>query len=193
MQDTPHFYARNRAEWRLWLKDHHVSDSAVWLVYDKGVNRTLSWADIVKEALCYGWIDSRPGKVSETQSKIYISKRRPKSVWSKINKTYVSELINEGLMQPAGRAAIDVAKQNGSWDALNLSDALVYPLELVEEFERFPIAAQNFESFPETSRRNTLQWIYDARTDQTRANRVEQVIGNAEKIFEHVDISDPHP
>lgn len=179
MHEVTHFYAKDRAAWREWLRQHHTTESAVWLVYDKGSGRTLSWADIVQEALCYGWIDSRPGKVSETQSKLYISKRRPKSVWSKINKAYVEELIKQGLMQPAGQSAIDVAKENGSWSALDLSDALVYPPELIQGFEKDTVAAQNFASFPESSRRNTLQWIYDAKTDQTRLNRVKQIIDNA--------------
>lgn len=181
MEHVPHFYAKNRAAWREWLDAHHGSESAVWLVYDKGAGRKLHWADIVQEALCYGWIDSRPGKVSDTQSKLYITKRKPKSVWSKINKGYVDELVASGLMQPAGQAAIDLAKENGSWDALNLSDDLVYPLGLSEGFDRSPIAKQHFESFSESSRRNALQWIYDARTDATRDARIAQIIEAAEQ------------
>ncbi len=181
MEHVPHFYAKDRAEWREWLEAHHVSESAVRLVYDKGPGRKLHWADIVQEALCYGWIDSRPGKVSDTQSKLYITQRKPKSVWSKINKGYIDGLVASGLMQPAGQAAIDRAKENGAWSALNLSDDLVYPAGLITEFEQHPSARVNFESFSESSRRNALQWIYDAKMDTTRDARIAQIIEAAEQ------------
>lgn len=176
MDEAPHFYAKDRKSWRTWLTTHHEKESAVWLVFDKGIDRTMAWQDIVQEALCFGWIDSRPGKVSETQSKIYVSKRKPKSVWSKINKQHVETLIQNGLMQPAGLKAIDIAKNNGSWNALDLSDNLVYPAELKELFDRNTIAKTNFESFPVGTRKNTLQWIYDAKTEATRRRRIIQVL-----------------
>jgi len=179
MENITHFYAKDRATWRKWLDEHHQTETAVWLVYDKGPGRKLAWADIVQEALCYGWIDSKPGKVSETQSKLYISKRKPKSVWSKINKAHIEEMISKGLMQPAGQRAIDRAKDNGSWDALTLSDNLVYPPELEAAFELEPDAKKNFEAFSESSRRNTLQWIYDARTEPTKLARITQLIESA--------------
>lgn len=181
MDLVPHFYAKDRAAWREWLMANHDDETAVWLVYDKGPGRTLSWADIVQESLCFGWIDSRPGKVSDTQSKLYIAKRKPKSVWSKINKAHIEEMTAKGLMRPAGQAAIDRAKQNGSWDALNLSDDLVYPPELIAGFKVSPTAKKQFETFSESSRRNVLQWIYDAKTKTTRDARIGQTIVSAEK------------
>ncbi len=174
MDDVPHFYAPNRKSWRVWLEKNHKDMNAVWLVFDKGDNRTMSWQDIVEEELCFGWIDSRPGKVSETQSKIYVSKRKPKSVWSKINKNNIEKLISQGRMQPAGLSSIEIAKQNGSWNALDLSDALVYPAELSALFDTDLIPKTNFERFPVSSRKNTLQWIYDAKTEATKLKRIQQ-------------------
>jgi uncharacterized protein YdeI (YjbR/CyaY-like superfamily) len=181
MNDAPHFYATDRTTWRQWLMDNHDSMAAVWLVYDKGPGRTLSWADIVQESLCFGWIDSRPGKVSDTQSKLYICKRKPKSVWSKINKAHIDVLMANGSMQPAGLAAIERAKLNGSWDALNNSDNLILPPQLAALFDHHPTARANFESFSVSTKRNTLQWIYDAKTDATRANRITQTVESAER------------
>lgn len=181
MESTPHFYAKDRAAWREWLAQNHETETAVWLVFDKGAQRKMSWQDIVQEALCFGWIDSRPGKVSDTQSKIYVSRRKPTSVWSKVNKNNVELLLQQGLMQPAGLQAIETAKQNGSWSALDLSDNLVYPDELRQQFAANPTAREHFENFPEGSRRNTLQWIYDAKTDATRLARVTQVVEAAGK------------
>ncbi len=179
MQDVSEFYASNRQAWRIWLEQNHDRETAVWLVFDKGQARTMSWQDIVQEALCFGWIDSRPGKVSDSRSKIYMSKRRPNSVWSKINKQNVEQLTSAGLMAPAGLAAIEIAKQNGSWSTLDLSDKLVQPPELAKLFAANPGAKVEFSNFPIGSQRNTLQWIYNAKTTQTRLRRVQQVVDAA--------------
>ncbi len=179
MDKAPHFYAPDRASWRAWLHENHDKEVAVWLVFDKGPGRTMRWADIVEEALCYGWIDSRPGKVSDTQSKIYVSRRKPKSVWSKINKEAIERLMAADLMTPAGLKAVEIAKENGSWRALELSDNMVYPPELIELLEKHPIAKKNFDTFPPGVRRATLQWIYDAKTEATKLKRIDETIAAA--------------
>ena len=99
--DVPEFYATDRQDWRRWLSENHATERAVWLVYDKGPARTMSWADTVQESLCFGWIDSKPGKISDTRSKIYICRRSPKSAWSKVNKGHIDQLTANGLMMPA--------------------------------------------------------------------------------------------
>jgi uncharacterized protein YdeI (YjbR/CyaY-like superfamily) len=97
--EVTEFYAKNRAAWRGWLQRNHDTQQAVWLIYDKGAHRTLSWEDIVQEALCFGWIDSKPGKVSETQSKLYVSRRKSKSVWSKNNFEGFSLSVQKNILQ----------------------------------------------------------------------------------------------
>ena len=181
MNDAPEFYAKDRAAWRQWLIDNHDTEVAVWLVYDKGPGRTLTGQEVVQESLCFGWIDGRANKVSDTQSKIYVSKRKPKSTWSKINKVHVENLIADGLMMPAGLAAIATAKENGAWDVLNNSDNLIFPPELEAGFGEHPNARANFDAFSPSSKRLILQWIYDAKTETTRFNRVAQTIESAEK------------
>jgi uncharacterized protein YdeI (YjbR/CyaY-like superfamily) len=115
MLDAKEFYAENRAAWRAWLEKNHEKEISVWLLFDKGKNRKLSYDDIVEEALCFGWIDSRDGSVDETKSKLYMSKRRPKSPWSESNKIRIEKLRKLGLMTEAGEAAVETAKQNGLW------------------------------------------------------------------------------
>lgn len=176
MQSTPEFYAKDRAAWRSWLIDHHDIENAVWLVFDKGSRRTMTWSDIVQEALCFGWIDSLPGKVSDTRSKIYVSRRKPKSVWSKVNKQHVETLRAAGLMTPAGERAIAIARENGSWDALNRSDNLEISDELAAAFSQYPAAKVRFEELTGSKKRNILERIYDAKTDATRERRIEQAI-----------------
>lgn len=181
MDSAEHFYAKDRQAWHDWLEENHLSKPAVWLVYDKGDKRTMSWGDIVDEALCFGWIDSRPGKVSATQSKLYITKRKPKSVWSKINKEKIDNLIRTNKMQPAGMQSVENAKQNGSWDTLNNSDNLIVPPEMQKMFQNNLVAQDNFDKFSNSSRRNILQWIYDAKTTDTRIKRIQTTINLAEQ------------
>ena len=175
------FYAKDRAAWRQWLEDNHESQDAVWLIYDKGKNRTMSWQDMVQEALCFGWIDSRPGKVSETQSKIYVSRRKPKSVWSQINKRHIEYLQKAGLMRPAGEQAVAVARSNGSWSALEKSDNLELPPELTQLLEQHPKAKAHFFEFSESTKKNILQWIYSAKTDSTRLKRIHTTVEKAKR------------
>ncbi len=168
------FYAPDKESWRTWLEKNHDKESGVWLVFDKGKHRTMSWQDIVEEALCFGWIDGKAGKVSETQSKIYVSRRKPKSVWSKINKQNIKRLIDEKRMQSAGMKSVEIAKLNGSWNALDLSDNLIILSELLSLFKINITAQNNFNNFSASVRKNTLQWIYDAKTELTKMNRIKQ-------------------
>lgn len=176
MNDTPHFYAKNRADWRNWLSKNHDKEKSIWLVFDKGKNRTLSWEDIVQEALCFGWVDSRPGKVSETQSKLYLSRRNPKSAWSKINKDHVEKMQVQGLMTPAGQKVIDAAIKSGAWDRLNNSDNLIEPQELHKMLNDNPAARDNFNKFSTSSKKIILEWIYSAKREETKVNRIIKTV-----------------
>lgn len=169
-------YCRDRPAWRAWLEANHVSTDSIWLIFDKGLTRQLSGDDMVEEALCFGWIDSKPGKVDEHRSKIYMSKRKPKSVWSKINKDRIARLEAAGLMAPAGVKAVELAKANGSWDALNASDALTMPPALTAALQANALAQDYFDAFPPSSRRAILEWIYQAKTDSTRIKRIIETV-----------------
>ncbi len=181
MDKAPEFYATDRASWRDWLAKNHATETGVWLIYDKGKNRTLPWTDIVDESLCFGWVDGRANVVSDTQSKLYVSRRKPKSTWSKINKAKVAELIRLGQMQPAGLAVIEVAKANGSWDQLNKIDNLELPPELTKMLDENALAKENFEAFPPSAKKMILYWIYSAKREETILDRVQQTVELAAK------------
>lgn len=181
MNDAPEFYAKDLAAWSQWLEQNHETEKAVWLHFDKGKHRTLAWEDIVKEELRYGWIDGRAKSVSETKGKICISKRKPSSTWSKVNKAHIEKLVAGGRMLPPGQAVIDLAKQNGSWDLLNKSDNLEIPPEMAELFKDNNTAAKNFAAFSVSSKRLILYWIYSAKRPETMKNRIEETVRLAEK------------
>lgn len=173
------FYAEDRLEWRSWLAQNHASAKSVWLVFDKGKDRTLSYDDIVEEALCFGWIDSVPGKVSDTRTKLYISKRKPKSVWSKANKERIEKLTKAGRLMESGRNAVKIAKQNGSWAALDKSDALETPPELEALLAANHDAKLFYEQMTPGSRKIILEWIYAAKTVETKTRRIMSTVERA--------------
>ncbi len=177
------FHAHSRAEWRAWLEAHHASSSGVWLInYKKETGKPrFEYAEAVEEALCFGWVDSRPGKVDEERYKQLFSPRSPKSPWSKLNKERVERLIAEGKMTPAGFAKIEAAKQNGAWTAYDAIEALTIPTDLTDALQADDTARTHFDAFPATSKKNILWWIDSAKRPETRAKRVAETVALAAK------------
>jgi len=177
------FHPLTRKEWRDWLRENHNKFSGIWFVYFKkhtGKPR-VTYDEAVEEALCFGWIDSLPRKVDENLSKLLFTPRKPKSVWSKLNKTRIEKLIENGLMTKIGLAKIEAARANGSWNALDASDNLEIPNDLAKAFERNTAAKKNFESFTDSAKRAILSWVFSAKRDETRAVRIEKTIAMAAK------------
>ncbi len=172
---------KTRAEWRRWLAKHHDSAPGVWFVAWKKAsgNASPSYDEQVEEALCFGWIDSRPQRIDDERAALLFTPRKPKSVWAATNKARVERLIAQGRMQPAGLAAIEVAKQNGSWHALTDVDAMIEPDDLVAALAREPAARGHWDAFPPGERKRLLYWITSAKRPETRAKRVEETVTQA--------------
>ena len=167
-------FVEDREALRAWLSEQHSSDEGIWLVFYKGEKRTLSYDDIVEEALAFGWVDSKPGKVDDEKTKLYLSPRNPESNWSALNKRRVAKLQEAGLMMEAGLRLVAIAKENGSWDALNDVDNLVIPDDLAQELGKYDDAEANFKAFPSSAQRGILEWIFNAKRDATRTKRIEE-------------------
>lgn len=174
---------KTRSAFRAWLRAHHTQIESVWVtVYKKGCDPSfLSRNDVVDEVLCFGWIDSRPKKLNSEAYLLLVSPRRPKSVWSAINKRKIILLIANGKMTTHGLAKINEAKRNGSWNALNRSDRLELPAALKNEFAKNKAAKQKFDAFPVTARRAILEWIYSSKTAVTRTKRVRKTVAMSAK------------
>jgi uncharacterized protein YdeI (YjbR/CyaY-like superfamily) len=177
------FLAETRAQWRVWLLENHLSAKGVWLYfYKKNSGKpVLSYNEAVEEALCFGWIDSKPGTVDDITSKLYYSPRNPKSKWSALNKTRVEKLAAQGLIYPEGQRMIDLAKQTGTWDALNDVDNLLIPNDLQKALMAFSNATTNFEAFPRSVKKGILEWILNAKTSETRQKRIAETATLAEQ------------
>lgn len=172
----------DRAAWRAWLTQHHRSAIGIWLVYYKVTSSkpSVRYNEAVKEALCFGWIDSKAKSLDEERYRQIFTPRKPKSVWSKLNKQYIEELIDRGLMTDAGLQKIEAAKQDGSWTALDEIEALIIPDDLAEALATNKVA-QAFENFSNSTKKPILYWIASAKRPETRATRIDRTIRAAQQ------------
>lgn len=163
-------------DWRNWLTENHASVKGLWVVFGKkgsGVE-SITLPEAIDEAVCFGWIDSVINSIDEKHYKIYFSPRSPKSNWSGVNKRKVARLKKEGRLQASGLEMIRVAKENGTWTALDEVENLVVPPDLKAAFDRYPDAEVHWEKFPRSIKRGILEWILTAKRAPTRANRIEE-------------------
>ncbi len=176
------YHPKTRKQWRLWLQKNHLVLSRVWFVYYKKESgkRRVSYDEAVEEALCFGWIDSLPLKIDEHRSALKFTPRKAKSIWSQLNKSRVEKLTQSGQMMPAGLAAVDRAKENGSWHSLTRSDNDAeqnrVPADLQKLFARNKKAKTNFEAFSMSIRKQFLSWIDSAKKPETRQARLQQTL-----------------
>jgi uncharacterized protein YdeI (YjbR/CyaY-like superfamily) len=148
----------------------------VWLIYyKKAINKPrVAYEEAVEEALCFGWIDSKPNRLDDERSMLWFGPRKPGSGWSKPNKERVERMISAGLMRPQGLAKVEAARQDGSWVALDAVEALEIPFDLESALAAQDSARENFEAFPRSVKRGILEWIVNAKKPETRARRVEE-------------------
>jgi uncharacterized protein YdeI (YjbR/CyaY-like superfamily) len=181
--DAPLVEVETAAEWRAWLEAHHASARGVWLVVGRtGSGGTgPSYEVAVEEALCFGWVDSKGGAIDEQRSKLYFAPRRPRSAWAGTNKARVERLMAAGRMAPAGLAAIEAAKENGSWTILDSVERLEVPDDLAAALSARPGAREHWDAFPRSVRRSALESVAFARRSETRASRIEQIAVLAER------------
>ncbi len=183
MKDVEDYCPENKQDWRKWLELNHDKKDAVWLVFykKKSPNYNLSWSDSVDEALCFGWIDSTKRTIDTERYMQYFSRRKPKSIWSKINKDKVDYLTSENLMQEAGYKSIELAKKNGSWSMIDEVEALVIPKDLKKEFDKRKGALEYYESLSKSAKKILLGWVILAKRTETRQKRIIEIAENASR------------
>lgn len=139
----------------------------------------MSYAEAVEEALCFGWIDSKPNRRDAESYYQFFSPRSPKSRWSRRNKDIVEQMAAAGKMTPAGQVLIDEAKRRGTWQALDRVEQLIEPDDLLTAFTKNETANQNWGRFPPSARRGILEWILSAKRETTRAKRIAETVAKA--------------
>lgn len=182
LDDAPHVYADDRASWRAWLEANHATSRGAWLVTWRARSGRLGldYEAAVEEALSFGWVDGIGGRFDDDRSKQYFAPRKPRSGWAATNKARVERLMAEGRMAPAGLAAIERAKDNGSWEVLDSVERLEVPPDLAAALDALPAAA-NFAAFPPSARKMMLGWVAQARRPETRASRITEIADAASR------------
>lgn len=178
MDQFKRFEAKDRKEWRDWLQKNHLTSPGIWLVYYKknSGKSGVSYDEAVEEALSFGWIDSKVNALDEDRYMQVFTPRKPRSIWSKLNKERVKKIIEEGIITPAGLEKIEAAKKDGSWDFLDDIDDLIIPDDLKKVLNANYPAKENFEAFTDSIKKQILYWIKTAKRPQTRKNRIEKVV-----------------
>ena len=183
MADYPAFRARSRGTWRAWLSRNHQKSSGIWLVFPKKASglATISYNDAVEEALCFGWIDGLLRPIDDTYYKQMFTPRKPKSAWAPSNKARVERLVAQRLMTPAGLAAIEMAKANGSWTTYDAAASLKMPAPLRAALSANARAQKRWPLFTDSQRRQFLYWLASAKRDETRARRIAEIVSMVSK------------
>jgi uncharacterized protein YdeI (YjbR/CyaY-like superfamily) len=178
LEDKDLHYFKNAQEWRNWLHDNHATSKGVHLVFYRVTStfESMRWEEAVQVAICYGWIDSTVRKIDEDRRKQMFTPRKDKSVWSKLNKTYIEKLIADNLMHDSGLKKIETAKLNGSWTSLDHVEELVIPDDLQEAFNQNSLAYEHYQNFSRSYRKSYLYWLNQAKRAETRCVRIAEII-----------------
>jgi uncharacterized protein YdeI (YjbR/CyaY-like superfamily) len=187
--DLPIIPFASREAWAAWLEEQHATSGGLWLKFAKkgsGLD-TVTYAEAVEVALCYGWIDGQVRKLDEDHYLQRFTPRRARSRWSKINRQKATELIERGEMKPAGLREVERAKADGRWDAAyDAPSTATVPEDLRRELEKNEPAREFFETLDGRNRYAILYQIQDARRPETRARRIEKyvaMLGEGKKIY----------
>jgi uncharacterized protein YdeI (YjbR/CyaY-like superfamily) len=161
-----------------WLEANHATSGPVRLaIGNKGNSVTsLTYEEAIEEALAFGWIDSTAHALDGDRHTVLFSRRKPRSTWSRSNKERVERLIAQGRMMPAGIAAVETAKANGSWTSLDDVEALVVPEDLATALSADPAAGHGWEATSASQRKISLHWLQSAKRPETRARRVSEIV-----------------
>ncbi|MEO1231910.1 MAG: YdeI/OmpD-associated family protein [Myxococcota bacterium] len=180
--DLPHVQVTSREEWRAWLQAHHHVSGSIWLVtYKKSVrpDRHVTYDDVVEEALCFGWVDGLIRKLDHERSKLLLSPRKKCSTWSRANKLRIARLEASGDLAPAGVAAVERARHDGTWTILDDIEDLVEPPDLKTALDAQPKARQAWDAFPSSPKKAMLWWVKSAKRNDTRIARIAKVVADA--------------
>ncbi|HET9253086.1 MAG TPA: YdeI/OmpD-associated family protein [Candidatus Eisenbacteria bacterium] len=161
------------AAWRAWLERHHASSSGTWLVFRKRhtSQKSIGYEDAVREALCFGWIDSLIRRIDDDRYARKFTGRTSTSKWSDSNRRRWRELAREGKLHAAGRAAAPTGNRYAPPTA-----AKAPPPYLLKALKANPKAWSFFQSLAPTHRRHFIRWIVSAKRADTRDRRVQESV-----------------
>ena len=182
--DYPIALFPDQAAWTAWLEENHATERGLWLRLAKKASdlRSVSYAEALDAALCYGWIDGQK-KTHDGDSWLQkFTPRGKRSVWSKTNRDHVERLTAEGRMRAAGQAAIDAAKADGRWArAYDSARTATVPDDLQAALDASPAASAAFAALNGANRYAVLYRVQTAVKPETRARRIRDVVAMLER------------
>ena len=177
--DLPVLSFADQAAFEAWLEAEGTTAAGVYVkLAKKGAGvPSVTYAEIVESALCFGWIDERSNAVDERFYLQRMTPRRPKSVWSKKNVDAVEALTEAGRMRPAGLAAVEAARADGRWERAYAGSATItVPDDFAEALAAEPAARREFEVLDGANRYAVLWRVHTANTPATRTKRIANLV-----------------
>jgi uncharacterized protein YdeI (YjbR/CyaY-like superfamily) len=180
--DLPVYHPADLAAWRAWLAANHDTTRGVWVVsWRKASGREpVPYAQLVEEAICFGWIDSTVNRLDDERGLQLMTPRKPRSGWTRLNRRRFAEAEAEGRMTDAGRRAAEVAQANGWWTITDTVEDLVEPDDLAAALDAVPAARAAWEGFPPSARKQMLYTVVTAARPATRETRIAKIVTEAE-------------
>lgn len=172
------------AEFESWLSEWHVDHTGLWIHFfkrDSGYS-SITYAEALDVALCYGWIDGPIRKGDEVSWIHKFTPRGKRSVWSQKNKSHIERLIREGRMQPAGQAAVDAAKSDGRWDAAYASSSnFVESPEFMAALKKSKKASAFYATLTKANRYAFYYRLHAVKKPETKTRKLAEFIGMLER------------
>ncbi len=184
IEETEVHVFTSAGEWHAWLKKHHAKNTGVWLRIGKKNSGfvTISYDGAVETALCHGWIDAIRKSYDGLSFVQRFTPRKPRSMWSQVNRERVLALIKAGAMMPAGLAAVEVAKANGEWDrAYSPGSTITEPKDLLAALRKSPAARAFYKTLNAQNRFAILHRLEKTAKPETRAKRLAQFVEMLER------------
>lgn len=188
-KDLPVLAFSSEKAWEAWLAQQDMSSKGLWVKLAKkgsGLD-SVTYAEAVEVALCYGWIDGQANRLDDDYYLQRFTPRRARSKWSKINRGRAEKLIASGAIKAAGLKEVERARADGRWDAAyDAPSTATIPDDLRVELEKNDKVRSSFASLNATNRYAILHRIQDAKRPETRARRIEKFVAmleRGEKIY----------
>ena len=174
--DYPRVHLKTAAEFRRWLAENHAKAPGLWLEsYRPATGKpAIAYDDAVREALCYGWVDSVVKPLDAERTISLYTPRRSGSAWSRSNKERVAELVRSGRMRPPGLAKIAQAKRDGTWTLLDSVERLEVPADLRKALGA--AGRERFDALTPGKKKAHLAALVTAKKPETRAKRVADIV-----------------
>ncbi len=166
-------------KWHDWLVKNHTSPEGIWVqIFKKGSGKkTVTYAESLDEALCFGWIDGQKKSYDEESFIQKFTPRRAKSMWSKRNREHIARLIKEGRMKAAGLKEVEAAKKDGRWEqAYDAPSTMEVPADFLKELKKSKKGYEFFKTLNKTNLYSIAWRLQTAKKPETREIRMKMLI-----------------